>query len=348
MKLKNVKRWFSLILLFSLFVTPLNSKSESYTMPTDLNEIASVYPIFDAICAAITLSPETLGQLEGPEVPLSSAFATSFLKYGYAQNSFVGYNEELLTNIQMQRDLLNDIFVSPIPENLTAIDALSVKEYVGFNPTQLQPNADSSCVDVVGEIYVASSQLSSISDHSQVSWNNSGLFTLQRAPETETGFRIVQFSLDSAQEVSQGINMHHDVKGVEYISSLGFSLLYPAIFEDQYLVETDGGVKASLPDESAHFSVTRTENVDSVDIHEHVQALNKEYKDEEIPFNELLQTSNVSYIDEEGMIRNVYYIITNDYIYRAELSYIDEHSAELDIFTEYLKNSFVASELSQG
>ena len=190
--------------------------------------------------------------------------------------------------------------------------------------------------------------MSSISDHSQVSWNNSGLFTLQRAPETETGFRIVQFSLDSAQEVSQGINMHHDVEGVEYISSLGFSLLYPAIFEDQYLVETDGGVKASLPDESAHFSVTRTENVDSVDIHEHVQALNKEYKDEEIPFNELLQTSNVSYIDEEGMIRNVYYIITNDYIYRAELSYIDEHSAELDIFTEYLKNSFVASELSQG
>ena len=68
-----------------------------------------------------------------------------------------------------------------------------------------------------------------------------------------------------------------------------------------------------------------------------------------IPYvNEEMQYGTLSYTTEEGYAVFDVFVVTDKYIYQAELSYLTTLMSQYSIYNAYLENSFVVNELSQG
>ena len=135
---------------------------------------------------------------------------------------------------------------------------------------------------------------------------------------------------------------------VEYESKLGFTVLYPAVFADEMLVEDENGVSATLPDGSANFFAKRVENVNGATLADYVGIIANGISGS-IPYvNEEMQYGTVSYTTEDGYAVFDVFALTDEYIFQAELSYQTSLMSEYSMYNAYLENSFVVNELSQG
>lgn len=64
--------------------------------------------------------------------------------------------------------------------------------------------------------------------------------------------------------------------------------------------------------------------------------------------NEESQYGTVAYTTEDGYYVFEVYIVTDRYIYQAELRFLSSLMSQYSMYTSYLENSFVANELYQG
>ena len=61
-----------------------------------------------------------------------------------------------------------------------------------------------------------------------------------------------------------------------------------------------------------------------------------------------MQYGTVRYTTEDGYTVFDVFILTDLYIFQAELTYLTEQSSVYSMYDAYLENSFVVNELSQG
>ena len=134
---------------------------------------------------------------------------------------------------------------------------------------------------------------------------------------------------------------YFDQIAVEYESHLGFTLLYPAVFTDDLLVESDDGVSAELPDGSASFSAKRIDNTNGANLTDYVGIIANGITGSTSTINEESQYGTVAYTTEDGYYVFEVYIVTDRYIYQAELRFLSSLMSQYSMYTSYLENSFV-------
>ncbi len=120
------------------------------------------------------------------------------------------------------------------------------------------------------------------------------------------------------------------------------------MFTDDLLVESDDGVSAELPDGSASFSAKRIDNTNGANLTDYVGVIANGITGSTSTINEESQYGTVAYTTEDGYYVFEVYIVTDRYIYQAELRFLSSLMSQYSMYTSYLENSFVANELYQG
>ena len=122
------------------------------------------------------------------------------------------------------------------------------------------------CVQVVGEVYHAAKPYGELTNEERlaVQWDEPAVFLLKADPAAMFGYRVVSFSFGSVIDLESVMSDYFTSILVEYQNdNLGFSVQYPAAFEESTLTEDENGIAGKLADGKASFFAKRAANGDA-------------------------------------------------------------------------------------
>lgn len=339
----GVRKFFSLLTALCLLLSACPALAQT----ADFDALS---PLMDLVCAACSYSanaPESVPDADGT---LTVSFTDAFFKIGQSFGERLGITENMLEDLNAQAEYLGKVFAAQLPALEPVMMTDDVGGYIGFQPVTVNNGTDGSSVQIIGEMYMADRPMSELSaaEYAQIVWLDRAVFTFQSDASALNGFRLTGFTMGtdlSMEEAFMGYD--HEIL-VEYESSLGFIVLYPSFFEDDMLTETAEGVSAALKDGSVSFFAKRTANVNHDNLSDYVSLMANSHVDSASTVVEAMQYGTVAYTTEDGFFVFDVYILTDDYIYQAELKYTADKLSEYAMYNAYLENSFVVNELSQG
>lgn len=341
MKIRVVQKILSTLvaLCMAMSVTGAFAQSEG--------EFDALLPLMDLVCAASLTSPNSPENVPGADGSLSSTFAGTLFQLA----AFNGKELQIdaAEDTQKQAAWLQTVFAAAVPE-LQEVGSVEAEKYIGFHPVTVNSLSDGVSVQIIGEMYKAEKPLREMTDEEFISvdWQDRAVFTFQSDASALNGFRMAGFSVGTDLSAEE-IFMDYDAEiAVEYESKLGFTLLYPAVFEDEMLVEDDNGVYAQLADGSASFFARRMENENGAALADYVSVVASTVPGSISAVYEDMQYGTVSYVTDDGFNVFEVYILTEENVFVAQLRYQTEMAAEFSMYNAYLENSFVVNELAQG
>ena len=343
---RGVQKVFSMLLILCM---SFGLCTYAVAQPTNTADFDALVPLMDLVCSASQYSPNAPESVPGAEGQLSVSFTDAFFKVGAVYGDEVGVTEDMLNDTAAQAELLGQIFAAQIPELEPVVVTDDVNGYFGFHPVTVN-STDSATVQIIGEMYLAEKPMRQLTeaDYANVTWIDRAVFTFQSDASAKGGFRLAGFSVGTYLALEAAMQSYFEEIAVEYESKLGFTVLYPAVFADEMLEEDDHGVSATLPDGSASFFAKRVENVNGASLSDYVGIIANGISGS-IPYvNEEMQYGTVSYTTEDGYAVFDVFVLTDKYIFQAELSYLTTLMSEYSMYNAYLENSFVVNELSQG
>ena len=222
--------------------------------------------------------------------------------------------------------------------------------YLGFLPVYAEETGDGN-VYLIGELYRGSMPISqmSVADYKTLSWEDRAIYTLKQDATALGGYRVNGFSVGSELLMEMQLQDYTNAILVEYSNSkLGFSLLYPSLFQEASFTEDATGASAVLADGSVSFSVKRMDNTDGASLSEYAMAATTGLDDAMANVNEMFQYATVASESADGISTFTIYILTDEYVFEAQLSYPTDQSIIYSMYTMYLENSFVVDEVSVG
>ncbi len=314
-------------------------------------DFEALMPVMDLVCAASQYSPNAPESIGGADSELTLSFIDAFMKVGQIYGANVGVSASMLSDTAAQAELLGKIFAAQLPELQAVSSTDELSGYIGFQPVTVNSGTDGTSVQIIGEMYLADKPMSEMTeaDIANISWIDRAVFIFQYDETALNGFRLTGFSVGTDLTYEQIMMAYDETITVEYESNLGFMLHYPAIFGDEIVVEDEeNGISATLPDGSASFFATRMPNENGASLADYVSIVSNGINGSISTVNETIQNGTVTYTTEDGFIVFTVFIVTEEYIYQAEFSYHASKMAEYGMYTSYLENSFVVTELSQG
>lgn len=357
MKKHALLRTLALLLILSLSLASIGALAEGQAVPQNQNsanmaDFEALYPLMDLVSTAAMYAGDGSEpiNLPGEGGTLTVAFTDAFFKAGQLMGASVGVTADMLANTQAQAELLGKIFAAAVPalEPVTVTDGIN--KYIGFHPVTVNNATANGGIQIMGELYIADKSINAMSDEdfANVQWLDRAIFTFQSDPTALNGFRLTGFS-GTEMDMEEALQTYFEEIVVEYVNAnLGFTVLYPALFTDEMLVEDADGVSARLPDESASFFAKRVDNVNGASLTDYVGIIANGITGSASSINEELNCGTVSYTTQDGYSVFDVYIVTDKYIYQAELSYLKTKMSEYSMYTSYLENSFVVDEVSVG
>lgn len=133
----------------------------------------------------------------------------------------------------------------------------------------------------------------------------------------------------------------------EYVNAEpAYSILYPAVFTEEMLQETEYGISAVLPDGSASFVVYCQENTENWNNITWMSAKLMENPDEKAETHELNSLVHLTLVSEDSTTMT-YCMVTEDWLYIAQLRWNYLHP-DFERFCTYMENSFSAEEIGLG
>lgn len=317
-------------------------------------DLEALYPLMDLVCAAALdaqgeddyaiVVPDSEGELT-PE------FVQAFIRIGQTRGESVGVTAAMMTDTAAQKTLLSSIFDAQLPE-LTAVTAADGESnYIGFRPVTVNNTGENNTLQIIGEIYTASKPLSEMSgtEFTDVTWLDRGIFTFRSDAGALNGFRLVGFSSGTDLNMEEAFMEYNADTVVEYVNSkLGFTLSYPAVFDDELLKEDETGVSAELPDKSASFFARRIQNTDQSDLQSYVNVIASGLNGAKATVNDMNNYGTVAYTTDDGYTVFDVYLVSENYIYQAELKFLTEKIGDYSMYCSYLENSFASEEGAQG
>lgn len=315
-------------------------------------DFEALYPLMDLVCAAAvsTQEDEYAVVIPNSEGELSAEFVDAFFRIGQARSQTLGVTAETLNDTGAQATLLGSIFDAQIPALNAVIAAEETGNYIGFRPVTVNA-ANNGSVQILGEIYTAPRPLSEMSgsEFADAAWIDRGVFTFRSDSTAMNGFRLLGFSSGTDLNMEEVFMNYNAETVVEYVNTkLGFTLAYPAVFDDELLQEDDTGVGAQLTDGSASFFARRIPNADGSSLEGVVRNIADNLPDAKANINEQNGYGSVTYTTEDGYTVFDVYLVSENYIYQAELRFLSEKSAEYSMYCSYLENSFASEEGAQG
>ena len=347
MKKLTFRSWIALALTLCLLLGSIGTASAAQTEVSDYGALA---PLMDLVaCAAISAAdePESVGNEETTVTP---AFIASFFNCGLSADASLGFTADMLTNTDLQAAVLGKIFAAKLPTLEAIAQTTPISGYIGFQPVMVIPG-DTDEVQIAGELYWAEKPMSAMADADflNIRWIDRAVYGFRPDANALNGYRLTGFSVGSELSMEEAMQTYTESILVEYINTtLGFTVLYPSVFTDDMLTEDGDGVFAKLPDDSLSFFVKRTENSTAANLADYTDVIAKGIPGAKATLNETFSYATVAYDTQEGNAVFDMYIITDKYIYQAELSFRKELSSTYQMYTAYLENSFAVDELSVG
>jgi hypothetical protein len=316
----------------------------------NLADYQAMLPVLDLIASAAICSSDFPAVISDAESTLDPNFITFFFANGLQAGSTAGVTEDMLANVTLQEQYLKSIFSAQLP----VLDVITLPEmtdeYVGFLPVYATA-AEGGDVYLIGELYRGAKPIGQMTadDYKTMSWEDRAIYTLKKDATALNGYRVDGFSVGSELLMETQLQDYTNQILVEYSNSkLGFSLLYPSIFQDANFTEDATGANATLDDGSASFVVERTENTGSMNLSDYATLMAASETDARLALNDIFQYATVAYETEDGNSVFAIYIVTDKYVYMAQLTYPTAQSIIYSMYTMYLENSFVVNEVSVG
>lgn len=307
-------------------------------------------PLMDLVaCAAMSAGdePESVGN---EETTLTPAFIASFFNCGLTADPSLGLNEGMLTNTEQQTAALTHFFAAKLPALESIAKTLPGNGYIGFMSVEMNA-LDADNMQLLGEVYRADKPMAQMTpdDYQNVQWLDRAVFSFRKDAAAYQGQRLTGFAVGTELSTGDAIQAYTDSILVEYINTtLGFSVLYPSVFTDEMLVEDGDGVSARLPDDSVSFFVRRTQNATAANLAEYTGVIAQGIPGAKYALNEAVNYATIMYNTQDGYTVFDMYIITDKYIYQAELSFLKNLAYTYQMYTAYLENSFAVDEVSMG
>lgn len=309
-----------------------------------------LYPLMDLVASASMYSVNAPETVPGADGTLAVSFTDAFFKVAKKTDSKIDVSDEMLTDTSAQAQLLQSIFAAQMPQLEPVVMTDDINSYIGFHPV-LANSASADTVQIIGEIYMAGQPLNALpqSEFNNVQWLDRAVFTFQNDQSALNGFRLTGYSVGSELNFEEAFQSYFEEIVVEYVNAnLGFTILYPAVFTDDILVEVEDGVSATLPDNSVSFFAKRINNENGQSLQDYVSVIANGIPGANSTINDELKCGTVSYVTEDGYSVFDVYIITDKYVFQAELKYLTNLASEYSMYDSYMENSFVAHEVSVG
>ncbi len=324
-------------------------------VPASPSEFEALGPLMDAVVGAVMAVSEEPETIYDEEAKLILPFVDAFFRVG-AQNPALGITADMLQNPQAQAEYLGKVFGAQLPELEAVAPVEPSGVYNGFCPKTVNMGAEGGGIQIIGEMYSAPKPLKELTEaeYQQVVWRDSAGFTFQEDTAAANGYRLMSFFLGRELTMELAMQNYYEQLLVEYVNNnLGFQLQYPSVFTDDLLVEDQDGLSAEMPDGSASFFAKRVENANQANLRDYVEVIANGLNGAVAQFNDQAQYGTITYAaspDQGQAGYNVFdmYVVTDNYIYQAELRYKTELADKFSMFTRYLENSFQIDEVSVG
>lgn len=344
------KRVFALVMTLCMLTIGTGA---AMAQAQDGADLEALYPLMDLVCAAAADAAQDDYAIVIPnsEGELAPAFVDAFIRLGQTRGQSLGVTKEMMGDTMAQAGYLSTVFAAQLPTLSAVVETEASTQYIGFHPVTVNAPGTDGTIQIVGETYIADKPLGQMSDEELVSvrWLDRAIFTFQSDSSALNGFRLMGFSSGTELNMEAVMQGYFEEIVVEYVNTkLGFTLLYPAVFDDDMLKEDDSGVSAELPDKSAAFFARRIDNTDKSELKSYVEVIAGGLKGAKSSISEELNCGTVSYLTDDGYIVFDVYVVTEKYIYQAELRYQKGLSKDYSMYNAYLENSFVADDVAAG
>lgn len=322
----------------------------SVAQATQTTDFDALKPIMDLVASAAISANDTPEAVGGEDSTLTPVFVAQFFNNGLTADASLAITEDMLGDTAKQAAVLSHIFAAQLPPLEAIVKANPINGYIGFQPVTI--NAGSSeDVQIIGELYWAEKAMAQLSDEQfrEVQWLDRAVFSFRADANALNGYRLTGFSVGSELMMEEALQGYFEQILVEYVNtSLGFEMQYPSVFTDDLLVEDGDGVSATLPDGSVTFFAKRVDNASQANLSDYVGVIANGLSGSKSSVNDTFNYATVAYDTEEGYSVFDIYIVTDKYIYQAELSYRKDLAATYQMYTSYLENSFLVYEVSVG
>ena len=315
------KKWLALALAGMLSIAPALGLAES----VEDFDPSQVQPLLDAVTSAALGAEETVETL-GEDTAVTEDFLIRLLK------ALKDYG------IEADADTLNHLIAMPLSTGNASAEA--AVELLTLRVLTADVSEAGDAVMLIGEVVDNSGQ--ALPEAGQV------VIELRADAASPVGWKLYRFTLNDSALLEAVTESYLAGLTVEYINTaFGYSIQYPAIFPQEQITEIPTGIQAALADDSASFSVSRLDNANSLTLDallEQEQAMNP---GTEIFVNEITG-SGFSVFHDETVTHIAIYLVSDAYIYQAELNYLSALEEEFAQYAQYMLNSFSADELGLG
>ncbi|HNX61278.1 MAG TPA: hypothetical protein PKN45_01455 [Candidatus Limiplasma sp.] len=349
MKKLYSRRMLAWVMTFCLLVGCVSAAGATQAA-AKVSDFDALVPFMDLVGSAAENTgdePEVIGN---EETTLSTAFLAAFFNIGLTSDASLGITENMLSDTDKQTVYLGKYFSAQLPALEKIAKTEPINGYIGFQPVTVN-TAEDGQVQLIGELYWGSKPMRQMqpADYQDIQWLDRAIYTFQPDSTAQNGYRLTGFSVGSELNMEDAMQTYTDSILVEYVNTnLGFSILYPSVFTDEMLVEDDNGVSASLPDGSVSFFVRRTDNASNANLTDYINVIANGIPGAKSNIQTEFSSGTVAYSTDEGKTVFDVYIVTDKYIYQAELSYKQELASTYSMYTSYLDNSFAVDEVSVG
>ncbi len=245
---------------------------------------------------------------------------------------------------------MKSIFSATLPALEAVTQPETADEYVGFLPIYAK-TAENGDTYLIGEVYRGSMPIGQMgaADFQTLAWEDRAVYTLRSDDTAMGGYRVEGFSVGSELLMEVELQEYANAMLIEYINtSLGFSVLYPSLFLEADVTEDANGIYAKTEDGTATFSATRAANENGASLADIAAEAAAAAEGARMNVSDVFQYATVAYETADGNSVFSVYIVTEQYVYTATLTYPTSQSILYSMYTMYLENSFMSDEVSVG
>ena len=315
-----------------------------------VDDFQAMRPLMDLAASAAVCASDFPTVVSDEEGTLEENYITCFFGNGLSADSTLGITDAILTDTSLQETYLKSVFSAQLPELSAITPPEAMDDYIGFLPVFAETTEDGGFY-LMGELYRGSMAIDQMAngDFETLFWIEPAIFTLKPDASARGGYLIDGFSVESILLMELQLQDYNNAILVEYINSnLGFSVLYPSLFQEGNFTEDESGLSAVTADGSASFMAKRADNTAGIDLQAYAELNAAAATDARLSVNDMFNYATVAYETADG--KSVFSIIfvTDQYIYEAQLTYPTDQSVTYSMYTLYLENSFGVDEVSVG
>lgn len=314
-------------------------------------DFSALLPLVDLTASAAMRVGETPENITADGV-LSETLVYNFFLMGVQADASLGITADMLADPAAQTEYLNQAFTAKATADSAIVAFEESYDYIGLQVMASDMDDASNTLTLYGDLYQAEDALNALSEEQQMrmTWLNwRAVVQLHRDEQVPGGWKIDSFTFEPSVALTMdGQDSYHEAT-LEYVNSeLGFSVQYPAEFAEDTMEEGTTGMTATLKDGTATFCVSRTANTQGISLDDRIQQVAGQYADATAAIHEVSQTGRVTGTWANGFIGVTAIIVTDSWIYEAQLSYAPEKADTFAMYSEYMINSFMVDELGIG